>query len=119
MDLGFSIADAERPSLQLDGQKLTIRFSDWRDQPVGVTFDDTIGVRWQEAEYFYSSDERFDSAHLIEHSAWLREHERQAMAWADSGHRHLKLNFNAAGILEVLCTNVHVLLGAFDETNRD
>ena len=106
--LGFSVADAERPILELKGHSLTICFPDWRGQTVVVAFDDTIAVRWQEAEYFFTTEERFDSTYVVEDSTWLDEHDKQAMTWTGSGHRHLKLNFNAAGVLEVLCTSVHV-----------
>ncbi len=108
IDLGFEVADAACPRLELDGQVLTASFADWREQPLVVRFDDVIAVRSQEAEYSIDEDERFDSVHVVHDSAWLAEHVRQAATWAGSGHRHLKLNFNAAGVLEVLCTAVHV-----------
>ena len=35
---------------------------------------------------------------------WLAEHVRQREATEE--HQHLKLNFNAAGVLEVICVGV-------------
>ena len=108
VNLGFSVADAESPRLQLEGQVLLVDFVDWKEERITVRFADVIAVRWQEAEYFLDEQERFDSAHVVMDSDWLAEHARQNMTWAGSQHRHLKLNFNAAGMLEVLCTEVRV-----------
>jgi hypothetical protein len=107
-NLGFTVADAESPCLRLEGQALVVDFKDWKEQRVTVRFSDVIAFRWQEAEYFIDEHERFDSTHVVHESAWLAEHERQNVTWQGSEHRHLKLNFNAAGILEILCTDVRV-----------
>ena len=106
IDLGFSVADAESPRLELAGQTLTARFEDWKDQPVVAVFENVIGVRWQEADHYYGPDDRYDSCFVITDSPWLAEHEQQGMTFGAVAFRHLKLNFNAAGILEVLCTTV-------------
>ncbi len=108
INLGFAVADAEGPTLHFSQQHLELTFVDWKDNEVRVEFADVIAVRWQEAEYYIDDRERFDSVHLVHDSAWLAEHDRQNMTWEGSNHRHLKLNFNAAGILEVLCTDVAV-----------
>jgi len=108
VNLGFTVADAESPRLQLEGQVLILGFMDWKEEQVTVRFSDVIAVRWQEAEYVIDEGERFDSTHVVHESAWLGDHERQNVTWGGAQHRHLKLNFNAAGILEVLCTEVHV-----------
>lgn len=108
VNLGFSVADAESPRLQLERQVLVLDFADWKENQVRVRFSDVIAARWQEAEYVRDEHERFDSTHVVHESAWLAEHERQNITWDGAEHRHLKLNFNAAGILEVLCTDVHV-----------
>lgn len=108
IDVGFVVADAEAPRLELRDQSLTLSFVDWKDNDVRAKFSDVIGVRWQEADGHLLPGERDDSVYLIEDSTWLSEHDRQAVTWTDSGHRHLRLNFNAAGVLEVLCTTVQV-----------
>jgi hypothetical protein len=66
-------------------------------------FRDTIAFRWQDADDV-ASDERFDSSHLIHDSEWLAVHLRQSYATPE--HRHLKLNFNAEGTRDLLCTTV-------------
>jgi hypothetical protein len=64
-----------------------------------------VALAWQRAEDVAKA-ERFDSTHVIEDSAWLAEHVRQQEATAD--HQHLKLNFNDAGALQVICREVLV-----------
>ena len=104
IDLGFVVADAESPRLELEGQVLTLRFVDWTDHEVVAVFENAIAVRWQEAEHFFGPEDRYDSCSEILDSPWLAEHERQGMTFGDLNFRHLKMNFNAAGVLEVLCT---------------
>jgi hypothetical protein len=106
VDLGFSVADAEYPHFELDQQTLTLHFRDWTERTVVAVFDNTIAVRWQEAEHYFGPDDRYDSCFEIVDSPWLAEHERQHATYGGLDFRHLKLNFNAAGILEVLCTTV-------------
>ena len=109
VDLGFVVADAEAPKLTLESQRLMVEFLDWRDRRVTVVFADCIALRWQEAERFVDDADRCDSTVMVHDSEWLQAHDRQGHT--DMGgrlFRHLKLNFNAAGQLEVLCTSVEV-----------
>jgi hypothetical protein len=108
VNLGFSVADAESPDHHLKGQVLTARFKDWREHPVTLVFPDVIAVRWQEADYYVDGGDRFDSTVVVHDSEWLAEHKGQGVPWKNANLRHLKLNFNAAGILEVLCSGVRV-----------
>jgi hypothetical protein len=103
INLGFVIADAEDVRLAYDGQRLVASFTDWQEQPCRVTFHETVAFRWQRAEHV-GPGEAFDAANVIDGSPWLDDHRRQAEATDE--HRHLKLNFNAAGCLEVICTDV-------------
>ena len=112
INLGFSVADAEYPDLLLSRQRLTIRFTDWRDQNVEVVFKDVIALRWQEAEHYVDDQDRFDATVEVHESNWLAEHERQRVPWQGANFRHLKLNFNAAGILEILCTEAELSGGS-------
>ena len=105
VSLGFVIADGERVELAYDGEDLRLRFVDWTGDQLAVSFRATVAFRWQRAENV-GPDERFDAAHLMRESEWLAEHLRQKEATPD--HRHLKLNFNAAGCLEVICQSVDV-----------
>ena len=100
ISLGFDIADGEQIELIYADSELTLRFVDWHDKPIVAVFRDTVAFKWQRAEHV-ADDERFDSSHIIHNSDWLAEHLRQREATEE--HQHLKLNFNAAGVLEVLC----------------
>jgi len=57
VDLGFSVADAERIKFQFDGEHLVLEFTDCREQLVSVKFENTIGYRYQLAEYQISEAE--------------------------------------------------------------
>jgi hypothetical protein len=108
VDLGFSIADAEGVSFRFDGEHLILDFTDWREQPVSVRFENTIGFRYQLAEYTLSDGERFDSPHIVHESSWVRTHMDQNEAWSGTEWFHYKLNFNAGPTVEVLCKGVSV-----------
>lgn len=109
INLGFVVADAEAPKLTMDEHQLTVKFLDWADRHVKVLFTDCIALRWQEAERFLDDADRYDSTVLVHDSEWLQEHDRQGHTQMEGRQfRHLKLNFNAAGQLEVLCTSVEV-----------
>jgi hypothetical protein len=103
INLGFSIADAEDVNLSYDGEVLQLRFMDWQGRRLAVRFDDAVAFRWQRAEDIQPG-EAYDGSNIVRDSAWLAAHRRQQEAAGD--HRHLVLNFNAAGRLEVLCSRV-------------
>ena len=105
--LGFSVADASSPRLNLADQVLTVTFTDWREQSITLVCQDTVAVRWQEAER-QVDNERDDDTFVVSNSTWLAEHESRGLLWGAKPFRHLKLNFNAAGTLEVLCTTTAV-----------
>ncbi len=107
IELGFSVADAERPTASYDGEELELRFHDWAARPHVVTFVATIAFRWQDADAV-GAGEAFDGSNLIVDSPWLAEHAAQELTTPK--HRHLKLNFNTGGCLEVICANVRCLV---------
>lgn len=102
------MADATSPVLNLDGQVLTARFLDWQEQCVTLVCHDVVALRWQEADRYVDENDRYDSTFVVQNSEWLAEHERQGVLFGTDEFRHMKLNFNAAGILEVLCTRTEV-----------
>jgi hypothetical protein len=106
VDLGFSVADAENVTVSYADQALRVSFIDWREQPVLFLCHDTLAFRWQEAAYILFDTERDDSPYEIVGSAWLRQHEEQGLTWEGMRFRHYKLNFNAAGILEIICSRI-------------
>jgi hypothetical protein len=103
VDLGIQIADAEAIALDYDGNVLTLRFTDWREARRTVEFVDTVAFKWQRAEDVQPG-ERWDGTNVVGDSVWLQQHRDQREAGPD--HRHFKFNFNAAGVLEVLCLTV-------------
>lgn len=106
IDLGFSVADAEDISFKFDGSDLVLEFNDWREQHISIKCENTLGFKFQNAEYEISDSERFDSCHIVHNSEWVKEHVKQGEAWSDESWYHYKLNFNAAGIVEVLCSGL-------------
>jgi hypothetical protein len=89
-----------------EAQSLRVSFIDWQEKPILFVCRDTLAFRWQEAEYTLSDQEREDSTYEVMDSAWLRQHEDQNMTWEGSTFHHYKLNFNAAGILEMICSEI-------------
>lgn len=106
INLGFSVADANNISFRYDEGNLVLSFIDWTENKVSVKFLNTIGFRYQDAEYFNSENERFDSCHKVKNSKWLDLHKKQNMTWENEDWAHYKLNFNAGGIIEIICSNV-------------
>jgi hypothetical protein len=109
VDLGFSVADGERIRVSYENQTLSVSFVDWQEKPVSLMCRDTIAFRWQEAEYSLSDQERYDSTHEIIGSTWLRQHQEQGMTWEGTAFHHYKFNFNAVGILEMICSSIETI----------
>jgi len=105
-ELGFSVADAEDITFSFDGSDLVLEFNDWQENHISVKCENTLGFKFQNAEYEISDSERYDSSHIVHDSAWVKEHIKQGEAWKNEDWFHYKLNFNAAGIVEVLCSKL-------------
>jgi hypothetical protein len=106
VDLGFSVADGEDLVVTLQRQCLTVTFVDWQETKVAFVCPDAIAVRWQEAEYVISPSERNDSVYEVLDSFWLKQHQQQGCVPEAVAFHHYKMNFNAAGVLEVICSKV-------------
>ncbi len=106
IDLGFSVADAEDISFGYESGDLLLSFTDWQDNKITVKFENALGFKYQDAEYYNSESERYDSCHIVENSEWLQLHENQSMTWENETWNQYKLNFNAGGVVEVLCSNI-------------
>ncbi|MEJ1364541.1 MAG: hypothetical protein RPU42_05500 [Candidatus Sedimenticola sp. (ex Thyasira tokunagai)] len=103
---GFDIADGEDVRFSFDGDKLRFEFTDWKDQKITVECQNTIGFKYQWATGEYLDEERYDSSHIIHHSKWLKQHTKEGETWEGEQWGHYKLNFNAAGVMEILCSNI-------------
>ena len=106
IQLGFSVADAESIQFSFDGSTLTLKFKDWQEKSIEVKCENTLGFKYQRAEYFISENESYDSAHEIKNSEWVASHIKQSEVWQGESWVHYKLNFNAAGVVEVLCSRI-------------
>ena len=106
VDLGFAVADGEDVRMSFQRHILTVTFTDWQQKAVSFVCHDTLAFRWQEAEYLVGPEERDDSVYEIEHSSWLGQHRDQACLPEGIPFHHYKMNFNAAGIFEVLCSKI-------------
>ena len=81
IELGFSIADAEDITFKFDGADLVLGFNDWQENHVQIKCENTLGFKFQNAEYELSESERFDSCHIVNESEWVKEHLKQGEAW--------------------------------------
>ena len=106
IDLGFSVADAEDIAFKFDGSDLLVEFTDWQETRITIKCENTLGIKFQNAEYELSELERFDSCHIVHDSDWVREHLKQGEAWSGENWCHYKLNFNAVGVMEILCAKL-------------
>jgi hypothetical protein len=80
-----------------------------REHVAEVAFIDAPAFRWQQAWRSVDDKESDDFTYEVFESRWLEEHDRQSeLLGAISDYRHLKLNFNTEGVLEVLCRAVLV-----------
>ena len=105
VDLGIQVADGEKLKLSFDHRELWVSFEDWREIRTTFRCLNVISFRWQPIEYF-REDERPDSTYEIIDSEWIQLHEEQNMIGSAQVARHYKLNFNAIGCLEVICSEV-------------
>ncbi len=106
IDLGFYIADGENISYSHNGDKLIFKYTDWNGQNITIAFENVIGFKCQRATFEHLPGEAFDSVHIIHNSKWLQQHIDQGETWSGKTWHHYKLNFNAAGAMEVLCSNM-------------
>ena len=97
IDLGFSTADAEIPTIKYDEGNLEVQFIDWKEQCINVVFEETEMFSWSEIpQSFFEKPDRIYEVH---DSAWLK-----AESTINSKYRHFVLCFNASYFyLQVLC----------------
>jgi len=107
IDPGFSTADAESVSLLLKKRTGILEFIDWREHPVRVTLENVVALKWQEADSSGPED-RDDLPYEIVNSGWLKEHLVQHVVEEKEEHKHYKFCFNAAGVLEVICSGIRI-----------
>ncbi len=105
VELGFSTADAERPTLLYEESDLVLSFVDWQGQVVQVIFRQVIRFEWTDNPEEYFDGEPVDGVCRVVKSGWLP-------SALNRRHEHYRLNFNAiGGRLEVGCRDVDVVEG--------
>jgi hypothetical protein len=104
----FSTADAEAPVLAYEWGFLRVRFRDWQGRKVEVAFIDVAAFSWDQGDAACSGSHRDDASYIVVGSDWLQRHIEVSTITASEGHRHYKLCFNAAGVLQVIATELKV-----------
>ena len=99
---GFTLADAEHPSMSYEGGNLILTFVDWRERSVRVTFRDVCRFEWSDEPDDYFDGEPHAGTCVVRNSGWIPR-------IADRHCQHYRLNFNACGgRLEVACDAIDV-----------
>lgn len=109
LDVPFLIADASWPQLSWDGNQLHVSFRDGTEKPVKLRFENVVGFSWDNGEAALDLKHEDDCCYVVTNSPWLQRHREVGELRASDEHRHFKLCFNAAGILQVLASRMDVL----------
>jgi hypothetical protein len=104
----FSTADAEAPVLVYESGVLRVRFRDWREREVAIIFREAVAFSWDGGDAACSAVHRDDTSYIVAGSAWLERHIAVGAIPGSGGHRHYKLCFNAAGVLQVIAESLEV-----------
>jgi hypothetical protein len=105
VELGFSTADAHRPTLFYGESNLVLSYVDWQGQVVQVIFRKVIRFEWTDDPEEFFDGEPLDGVCLVVKSGWLP-------SVLNRRHKHYRLNFNAiGGRLEVGCKAVDIVEG--------
>jgi len=103
--LGFSTADTGYPELVSSAGMLSVRFTSSDGKLVLVHFQGVAAFSWQENNDLLLDGEPADASCEIFNSSLLELHTPGITLNSSPGLRHIRLNFNAWGRLDVLCTS--------------
>jgi hypothetical protein len=101
VDLGFSTADGERPELRFVNGDIKFSFVDWREELVRFTASDVRAFSWVEVSDV--PEIRDDCCYEVYDSDLIQKYRSLNLISAEPAYRHLKLCFNAAGVLDIVC----------------
>ncbi len=102
IDLGFTTADADLPTMSYDSGVVRLRFLDWRERPVVVTFRGVSRFEWTDEPDDFFPGEPPDGTCIVQKSGWIPPMAAVAC-------QHYRLNFNACGgRLDVACVACEV-----------
>jgi hypothetical protein len=104
----FSTANAECPRIVSEHGCLCVTFRDWREQVVSLMFHDVVAFSWDDGEAAVDAAHRDDCCYAVQNSPWLARHREVGTLTPSEDHRHFKLCFNAAGVLQVLASRLEV-----------
>jgi hypothetical protein len=107
VDLGFSTADGESPVFHFDGADLHVRFTDWREQPVGFVAVNALHFAW--SEELFEPGIRDDTTYEVFDSPLVASFREISLVRPEAPLRHFKFCFNARGVLDVACERISVL----------
>ncbi len=108
LELGLSIADTSYPSIFSGPGEVRIEFKSSQGVQRSIQFVGVPAFHWQEAEIILAQGEPWDGAFELYGTKWLEQHSAGGTIYSATGLRHLRLNFNAWGHFEVLCTTFKV-----------
>ena len=106
----FSIADADAPTLAYERDILVVRFQDWRERTVELRFNNVVAFSWDDGDAALCNTHRDDTSYVVIGSEWLRRHLEVRNMSRNEGHGHYKLCFNAAGILQMISSELTVIM---------
>ena len=102
IDLGFSIADAENPTISYANDDVTLTFLDWREQSIRVIFRYVTRFEWTDEPEDYFDGEPYDGICIVPDSGWPPQLE-------DANCEHYRLNFNdSGGRLDIACESIQL-----------
>ncbi len=107
LNLEFSTADANYPSIHQESGDLLVDFNDWQEKAVRLHFSDIVAFKWQMV-FDLHEGERDDRCYEIYGSSWLTKHVQSEIIHDYEGYKHYRLNFNAVGQLDVIALNLRV-----------
>ena len=102
----FSTADAEFPRLVAEGGSLRVTYCDWRERNVALVFHEVVAYSWDDGDAAVDPAHRDDTSYVVHNSPWLARHREIGTLMPSQEHRHFKLCFNAAGVLQVLAARL-------------
>lgn len=105
----FSTADAEPPQVISERGCLRVVFKDWQQKVVTLLFHDVAAFSWDDGEAAINANHRDDCSYIVHDSPWLAKHREVGTLMPSENHRHFKLCFNAAGVLQVLASGLEFL----------
>lgn len=108
LDTSFSIADASYPNIESTPSKLLVTFTECDSRAIQLTFFQVPAFSWQESIDDLMEGEPWDGVCELLGSPLLLKHTEGQTIYSPKAARHIRLNFNAWGRLDVICEHFDV-----------